>query len=113
MGNPSSGSKVQTTMSLPKGRHRPSLSAGASLQVEKLAQIEKLSSNEKLSSGTSSPRTTEEQYIAAFLGEKKMKRRTQSSLRGSEDFSKGLELNGVALGAEERKPLSSMSCRGK
>jgi len=96
-------------MSLSKGRHRPSLSAGASLQVEKL---EKLSGNEKLSSGTLSPRTTEEQYIAAFLGDKKLKRRTQSSLRGSEDFTKGLELNGVVLGAEERKPLSSISFRG-
>lgn len=109
MGNPSSGTKVQTTMSLSRGRHRPSLSAGASLQVE---NIGKLSSNEKLSSGIFSPKTTEEQYIAAFLGDKKMKRRTQSSLRESDGFTKELELNGVVLGVEERKPLSSMSFRG-
>lgn len=115
MGNPSLGSKVQTTMSLPKGRHRPSLSLGSSLE-SKLAPHEKLSrSVEKqlASSTTVSPRKTEEKSIAAFLGDKKVKRRTRSSLGGSEEFIKGFELNGVAMAAEERKPLSSIPFRGK
>ncbi|XP_073389940.1 uncharacterized protein [Physcomitrium patens] len=111
MGNPSSGSKVQTTMSLPKGRHRQSLSVGgASLQLEK---YDRLSSSERISSTVLSPRTTEEKAIAAFLGDKKTKRRTRSSLGGSEEFIKGFsELNGVALAAEERKPLGTIPFRG-
>lgn len=108
MGSPSSGSKVQTTMSLSKGKHQQSFSAGASLQLEKLGQLENPSScTEKLASGAAlSPRATEEESITAFLGDKEVKRRTRSS--------QGLELNCVALRAEDKKSLSFVvPLRGK
>lgn len=104
MGNPSSGAKVQMTTSLSTGRHRQSLAA-ASIQLEKLSQQERFGSNDKPSSGTLSPRLTEDKSIAAFLGDKKTKRRTRSSLGGSEEFIKGLELNTATLSTEERKPV--------
>jgi hypothetical protein len=106
MGNPTSGSNVQTTMTLSKGKHQPSLSVGASLPLEKLGQVENPSSTENLSSAAAlRPRAAEEQSITAFLGEKRMKRRTRSS--------QGLELHAVALEAPERRPLSSVSFGGK
>lgn len=112
MGNPTSGLTVQTTMSVSKGRHRQSRSV-ASLQLEKLSQQEsRCNSNEKISTGTFSPRATEENSIASFLGDKKIKRRTRSSLGGSEEFVKGLELHGVALLTEEKKPMSFNPFKG-
>ena len=91
MGNPALGSKVETTMSLSKGKHLQSVCVGTSPQSEMLGKLEYSSSSEKLTSGAAlSPRIIEEQAISAFLGDKKMKRRTRSS--------QGLELNGVATG---------------
>lgn len=112
MGNPTSGLTVQTTMSVSKGRHRQSRSV-ASLQLEKLSQQEsRCNSHEKMSTGTFSPRATEENSIASFLGDKKMKRRTRSSLGGSDEFVKGLELHGLALLTEEKKPMSFNPFKG-
>lgn len=112
MGNPTSGLTVQTTMPVSKGRHRQSRSV-ASLQLEKLSQQEsRCNSNEKISTGTFSPRATEENSIASFLGDKRIKRRTRSSLGGSEEFVKGLELHGVALLTEEKKPMSFNPFKG-
>ncbi|KAG0576277.1 hypothetical protein KC19_5G068200 [Ceratodon purpureus] len=103
MGSPSSGSRVQKTMSLTRGKHQQSRSAGASLQLEKLGQLENSRSAEKLSSCAAlSPRTPEEQSIP---GDKNLKRRTRSS--------QGLELNCVPLGTEEKKPFSSVSFGGQ
>lgn len=113
MGNPTSGSKVQMTMSLPKNRHRQSRSV-ASLSLEKLAQQERNNSVEKAAGGTFSPSGgTGEKSVAAFLAEKKPKRRTRSSLGGTEEIVKHLEHNGGALQAEERKLLNFVSFRGK
>ena len=112
MGNPTSGSKVQMTMSLSKNRHRQSRSV-ASLSLEKLAQQERNNSVEKGGGGTFSPGGTGEKSVAAFLAEKKPKRRTRSSLGGTEEIVKHLEPKSGALQSEERKLLNFVSFRGK
>lgn len=97
-----SGSSIQTTMLLQKGRHRRSLSVD-----------EEPNSIENLSSGTSSPRTSEKNSAVILLGVKKMKR-TRSSFGSDEDVHEGLELYGASLPTSlvERISLSSISIRG-
>lgn len=105
MGNPSSGCTVQVPMSLSKRRHRQSLS----LQLEQLGNINSWE-KKKSASAVSSPKVNEEKSIASFLGSKQVTRRKPSSLCGTEEYLKGIELNGGA--SSDRKPTSFNPFRG-
>ena len=112
MGNPAFGCTVtQVPMTLSKRRHRQSLS----LQLEQVGHLESIKSCEKKKSASlaSSPRVTEEKTIASFLGAKQVTRRKPSSLSGTEDYLKSVELSGGVSSAEDRKPTSFNPFRGQ
>jgi len=95
-------------MSLSKRRHRQSLS----LQLEQLGQLGSINSSEKKKSASalSSPKVKEEKSASSFLGSKPVARRKQSSLCGTEEYLKGIELHGGA--SSDRKPTSFNPFRG-
>ncbi|XP_024370129.1 uncharacterized protein [Physcomitrium patens] len=107
MGKPISGNTAQAPISLSGGKRQQSLSM-VSLQFEQLGQLGSIDCGKRTSvSALNSPKVIDKS-LSSFLGARQGLWRKPSSLSGTEEFLKGLELDGGASSTDQDMKFPSL-----